>query len=246
MEPYIDRLPDARLMARLAIQVRFGDRIGAFMAGGDALALAALASAGGQSLPGWAHDLADAMVGALLLVEDHTIDDASAHDRLRLSSAALVLSVLRPRAACATDGAISLWMNWGMGTPRCADDAQDLLRWTLLRLFVGDLDGAVEAVHELVDREPSGAGMALYDWVVARVQSHGQARERECFGHLRTLLAADGSLDPALLVVAATVLNQAGPMRRDKVLPWLDGQADGHARRSAHIQDERQDIARVG
>lgn len=224
MDPYTARLPDPRLMARLAIQVRFGDRTSAFMAGGDALATAILASRGGQPLPEWVEGLADAMVGALLLIQDHTIDDAPTSDRLRLSVAALVLSVLRPRCACATDGALSLWMNWGMGTPRCADDPDDLLRWTLLRLFLDDTDGAVEAVHALVDREPAGPGMVLYDWVVARVQGHGAAREEACFHHLRTLLGNESEPHAALLVVAAVVLNQSGALRRDRVLAWLDAE----------------------
>lgn len=226
MDPYTTRLPDPRLMARLAIQVRFGDRIGAFMTGGDALALAILASRGGRPLPEWVDGLADAMVGALLLVEDRTIDDACDEDRVRLSVAALVLSVLRPRCASATDGAVSVWMNWGMGTPRCASDATCLLSWTLLRLFLDDTDGAVDAVHALVDREPYGAGMVLFDWVVARVQGHGEARQEACFDHLRTALAAEGSAQPALLVLAAIVLNQAGPMRRREVLDWLDQRVD--------------------
>lgn len=224
MDPYPTRLPDPRLMARLAIQVRFGDRIGAFMTGGDALALAILASRGGRPMPEWVDGLADAMVGALLLVEDRTIDDACDEDRVRLSVAALVLSVLRPRCTSATDGAVSVWMNWGMGTPRCASDATCLLSWTLLRLFLDDTDGAVDAVHALAERE--GAGMVLYDWVVARVHGHGRTREAACFDHLRTALAAEGSAQPALLVLAAIALNQAGPMRRGEVLDWLDARVD--------------------
>jgi hypothetical protein len=238
MDPYTHRLPDARVMARLMIQLRFGDRDGrirAFKAAGDALAIAVLASRGGHAMPEWAAPLARYMVGALLFVEDDTIDTAPASERLRLSIAAITLSVVMPHTSAAVDGAVSLWMNWGMGTPRCADSEACLLRWTLLRMFMDDVDGAADAVHALVDKKPHGPAMVLHDWVVARRQHHGTARETQCWRNLWTLLASDPlQTHPGLLVCAAVVVNQAGPMRRGEVLDWLDHQL---------VQPERLDRA---
>ncbi len=228
MDPYIDRLPDPRVMARLMIQLRFGDRDGrirAFKAAGDALAIAILASRGGREMPEWADPLAKYMVGALLFVEDDTIDTAPASERLRLSIAAITLSVVQPHTSSAVDGAVSLWMNWGMGTPRCADSQACLLRWTLLRMFLDDIDGAAEAVHALLDVTQHGPALVLHDWVVARRQQHGASREAQCWRNLWTLLGSDPlQTHPGLLVCAAVVVNQAGPMRRGEVLTWLDQQ----------------------
>ncbi|MCB9674278.1 MAG: hypothetical protein H6737_04125 [Alphaproteobacteria bacterium] len=225
MDPYTARLPDPRLMARLMIQLRFGDKVGAFKAAGEALAIAILASRGGREMPEWAEPLADYMVGALLLVEDETIDTAPPSERLRLSTAAIVLSVMRPHVSAAVDGAVSLWMGWGMGTPRIADSEVCLLRWTLLRLFLDDVESAAEAVHAMLENRPFGPALVLHDWVVASLQHQGDRRLTQCFGNLRTLLSAD-PLDshPSILVLAAVVLNQIGPMRRGQVLGWLDGQ----------------------
>jgi len=236
MDPYTARLPDARLMVRLMIQLRFGDRVGAFTRAGEALAIAILASRGGQPMPQWAEPLADAMVGALLLVEDQTIDSALPEERLRLSIAAIVLSVMRPRASSGTDGAISLWMGWGMGTPRCVDDELSLLRWTLLRLFLDDNDGAANAVHKMLELAPYGPALVLHDWVVARLQGHGEFRLRQCFSNLRTLLSSDPTdSHPALLVAAAVALNQCGPMRRAEVLGWLDEQLPAEVARKTAV-----------
>ncbi|MEZ4317816.1 MAG: hypothetical protein R3F61_09940 [Myxococcota bacterium] len=228
MDPYIHRLPDARLMVRLMIQLRFGDRVGSFKAAGEALAIAILASRDGHEMPQWADPLADAMVGALLLVEDETIDTAPPSERLRLATAAIVLSVMRPHVSSAVDGAVSLWMEWGMGTPRCADSEICLFRWALLRLFLDDAEGAVDAIHEMLERSPYGPALILHDWVVTQMQGQGTWRLEQCFSHLRTLLSTDVTdSHPALLVVAAVVLNQIGPMRRGEVLAWLDAQIAG-------------------
>lgn len=226
MEPYIQRMPEPRLMARLADQLRGEDRVRAFMAAGDALAVALLGTPEGAELPEWVDGLADRMVGALLLVEDETIDDASPSDRLALATAAIVLSTLRPRASSATDGAVSLWVGWGMGTPRCLPCETGLLQWTLLRLFLDDPEGAAEAVHVLLDRGAFGPGMVLHDWVVSALQRQGPSRQTMCFEHLRTVFTcSQGASHPSLLVVAAVVLNQLGPMRRGEVRAWLQQHA---------------------
>ena len=226
MDPYAQRLPDPRLMRRLVEQLRSRDRVAAFEAAGDALAVALLGTPTGQGFPPWVDELADAMVGSLLLVEDETIDEASPEQRLRLATAAIVLSTVRPRASSATDGAVSLWVAWGTGTPRCLRHETSLLQWTLLRLFLGDLEGAAEAVHVLLDRDASGPGWVLHDWVVSSLQGHGVARQAMCFQHLRTVFTTSrGEAHPSLLIVAAVVLNQLGPMLRGEVLPWLHAQA---------------------
>lgn len=229
MDPYIQRMPEPRLMARLSDQLRGEDRVRAFMAAGEALAVAVLGTPLGEELPEWVDVLADRMVGALLLVEDETIDSASPAERLRLATAAIVLSSLRPRASSATDGAVSLWIGWGMGTPRCLDDETGLLQWTLLRLFLDDPEGAAEAVHVLLDRGAFGPGMILHDWVVAALQRQGPRRHEMCFEHLRTVFTSTrGVSHPSLLVVAAVVLNQLGPMRRGEVRAWLQEHAAVH------------------
>lgn len=233
MDPYTQRLPDPRLMRRLVEQLRTHDRVAAFEAAGEALAVALLGTPSGEPLPTWVDELADAMVGALLLVEDATIDQAGPEQRLRLATAAIVLSTVRPRASCATDAAVSMWVGWGTGTPRCLRFQSSLLQWTLLRLFLGDLDGAAEAVHVLLDRDTSGPGWVLHDWVVSSLQGHGLKRQEMCFQHLRTVFAAShGDAHPSLLIVAAVILNQLGPMLRGEVLPWLHAQSPSLERKA--------------
>lgn len=228
IDPYAQRLPDPRMMARLTERLRSSGRVAAFEAGGEALAVALLGTPPGAPLPEWVDALADCMVGALLLVEDETIDSAPPAQRLRLATAAIVLSTLRPRASSATDGAVSLWVSWGIGTPRCLPNETSLLQWTLLRLFLDDAEGAAEAVHVLLDRGGFGPGMVLHDWVVSALQGHGPQRQEMCFEHLWTVVTAStGPSHPSLLVVAAVVLNQLGPMRRGEVVEWL------HVRQSA-------------
>lgn len=221
MDPYLTALPDPRLMARLTAQLRTRDRVRAFEVGGEALAVAILGTRPGEPLPDWVAPLADAMVGALLLVEDATIDQAPAAQRLRLASSAIVLSTLRPRASAAVDGAVSMWVGWGTWPTAQLDKECSLLRATLLRLFLDDVDGAAEAVDLLLDRGAFGPGLVLHDWVVSRLQGHGPERHTMCFQHLRTALDAD-QRSPDLVIVAAVVLNhQLGPMRRGEVIPWL-------------------------
>ncbi len=220
MEPYA--WPDPRLMQRLQRRVRAENGGRAFMAGGEALALGVLASRGDSGLPAWAEELADTMVGALLLVTDSTLDEATRCERVRLAVAAAVLSSIRPHARGACDAAIDTWMGWGVGPPDAKDPVDTLVGWALLCLLRRDAAAARCAVDALQD---DGVGLILQDWTRSVIQGEPVIREAQCFHHLRTHMAHFDSR-PAQLLMAAMVIQAGAGLRREGVLRWLDRVAE--------------------
>ena len=207
-------------MERLIARVRFSTHAGPYLAAGDALG-AALATAGPGGLPQWANDLADAMVGGLLRVQDETMDHAEAGDRVRLAYAAALLSIVRPRASAACDAAIGVWLGWGIGTPSAMAGTDGLAQRALLAMFVEDLDQASACVDELLVRDPDGVGFLLHDWVVARLQGHGTVRDGQCFDHLRISVVCGGAagVQPGWIALAFLVHASLSSRNRQEMLP---------------------------
>ena len=221
MKPYA--WPDPRVMQRLQRRVRQSHGGRAFMAGGEALAMGILASRGDGPLPRWADELADSMVGALLLVCDQTMDEATRDERVRLSIAAAVVSALRPHTQSACDAAIDGWMGWGVGDPRPDDTDDTLVGWALLSLLRRDGVGAEQAV--LCLSGDNGVGLILQDWANHVLAEDPIYREARCFHYLRVHM---GHFDarPTQLLVAALVIQSSSGLRRSGVLRWLDRVAE--------------------
>lgn len=213
--------PDPRLIERLTAQIRSRDgSAAAWVAGGEALALGLLgAREAGGSLPTWADDLADTMVGSLLRVLERSVDEADVPARMELGAAAAVLSVARPHCTSVLDGAVDAWIHWTPEHPEVHHDEATLAIWTLLHLLRDDAEGAAVSAWTLCERG-SGLGLLLHDWVVTRLQEHGAEREGQCFHALRAAVA--GEARPTLVLLAAAVATQAAGLRRRSTLPWLD------------------------
>ena len=223
--------PAPRIIERLTSQIRSHDCApGAWIAGGEALAIGLLAAAGEGELDPWASDLADTMVGALLRVLDRSVNTATVEERVRLARAAAVLSVARPHCTSVLDGAVDAWLEWTPEPAEAHHGGEILGAWTMLCLLRANLDGAAHAAWRLSQVDDGGPGMILHDWAVARIQVHGQSREIGCFHALRTSLSARDDNQPALLVLAAAVAVQAGKGRRRTVRPWLEDIAKELAR----------------
>ncbi len=213
--------PDHRIMERLAGLIRRGAGVTPFITAGHALANAIVASRGFGQLPRWADDLADAMVGSLILVQQRSQVDSCPDRRVQLATAAAVLAMVRPRLERVCDGAITTWLGFGMAPAHCHDDATQLAARTLHFLRLDDTDAAADAVDALVDHGGVAAGMVLHDWTVSRVQGHGLSREVQCFHNLRLALNGAGNTASLQLLASLVVLRRAG---RDgsEALHWLD------------------------
>ena len=222
----VQQWPDPRLMQRLMWRVRQDASAASFVAAGDALALV-LGTRGGHPLPIWTQQLANSAVGSLLRVQDTTMDHASPLERIRLSRAAAILSIICPRASAGCDAAISTWMGWGTmpfeawerTTERNVIETQ-----ILLAMFLDDLDQAMGCVNVLLDCEPNGVGLVMHDWVIARLQGHGRARDTQCFNHLwLALRCSNGQVaNSALTVLAALVHHTHSPPNREQLLQWME------------------------
>jgi len=226
MAPYV--WPDPELMQRLIRRVRARDERGhAFIAGGEAIAMAILA--GGEegtvgqafkrAIPDWTEALADAMLGSLLLTVDETVDEATVSERVRLSIAAAVLTVVRPHAQSACDAAIDTWMGWGIDDPDPDADDDTLVGWTLLCLLRRDGPGALRAVRSL--HGDDGVGLILQDWTTSVIKSEPLRREAQSFHHLRTHMGHFESR-PTHLLMGALVIQTGAGLCRAGVLRWLD------------------------
>ena len=212
----------------------------AFITGGQALAAAILAHRPGGELPAAAEELADVMVGELLLVQAASAGDGDADRRVRMAMAVEVLSLIRPQFARVCDPVAHLWTSTGLGAARGMDDPQVLVGRVLLALLRGDLDDAADSVEALADVDHEGVAGVMHDWTVACVQGHGPAREATCFHALRDAISrltshGDG---PTLVLLAALVLLDRAHRPRTDVIRWLDGvvaevQAIGTTRRAA-------------
>jgi len=222
-----DLWPDADRMDRLRRRLRSRDsRAQAFIASGEAMALAILArpdepveAQGLAPLPQWAEDLADGMVGSLLLVVDDTVDDASPAERVRLSIAAAVLSVVRPRAESGCDAAVDTWMGWGGSEPTAETDDATLFGWVLLCLLRRNGPAALRAVRAFSGDD--GVGLILQDWTMSVLLSEPLLREAQSFHQLRTHLAHEGAR-PSHLLLAALVVQTGAGLGRHGVSRWLD------------------------
>jgi hypothetical protein len=219
-------IPDPRLQKRLMSQLRSGDARSAFLAGGEAIAASIFATRPNGTLLSCTHELADAMLGSMLVL-DRSGSDEEPDRRVRFALAATSLSVMRPHAARACDHAVANAMGMSLGPAWSMDNSYTLAGRVLLSLLLDDALSASEAVDALVDRDRAGAAGVLVDWTVARTQRHGAAREAQCFHHLRLSLALTpgGGDGAALLMAGAAVVGNIGRRPRSDVLPWLDGVA---------------------
>lgn len=215
--------PDRRLLRRLVQLLRSRDERSTYCVAGEALANALLASRP-EPLSADAEQLADAMVGSLLIVHAATADAEDADRRVRLAMSAAVVAAARPHTATACADAMSVWIGTGIGSPRRHESGYALAARVLLSLWIGDVDTAAVAVDALLDIDRTGVAGVLHDWVVARVQGHGVERESRCFDHLRLSLSQSpgGGHGAALIVLAAAVVvRRAGLPMRD-IAAWLD------------------------
>lgn len=147
-------------------------------------------------------------------------------ERIRIAGAAAVLSIARPDLATRCDDLIAKWTGPGIGAPRHMVDPRILARRVLLAMAINDLEDASQSVEALGNLDSKG-GMAggLYDWVVARIQRHGVAREIQCFDHLKLALsdAWDNDAGDAMtLLLGALLLATHGGLSRDHALKLLD------------------------
>lgn len=220
--------PASRVLDRLTALLRNGDSRTAFVTGGEALAAGLLATRGGIAPSLSATQLADAMVGSLLIVDRGTADDEDADRRVRLALATTVLSVARPHTARFCDGIVSIWLGLGLGSVRKMENPYALAGRVLLALLRNDADDASDAVDALIDIDRTGVGGILHDWVVARLQGHGNVREAACFHALRLSLSQTpgGGEGAALLIVGAAVVVERAGRPRSAVLDWLDAIAE--------------------
>lgn len=198
--------PDSRLLARLWRLIRH-DRVGsrAYVVGGEALGAVILSGARPSEA---ALQLADAMIGELMLIEAATADCEDADTRVRLAAATAMISVLRPHVAAQADASISVWIGCGVGGPRRMRDPEAIFARSLLAMRVGNLDDAVACLDVLFERFPSFDGVGvLQDWLVARIGGHGPEREIGCVENLTFVLGNH----PQLVVLAALVSENGAP-----------------------------------
>lgn len=216
----LSSLPDPRIVARLDGLVRRTGSPRAFAAAGGALEAAVLGARGVAPLPGDIVALAHGMRDALMLIQARTVEETDPAFRVDLAAAAAALSVVLPEARAACDGAVRGWMGLGLSDPSYQSDARVLSRRVLLALLVDDVEQAARAVAQL---GTDGVCGALYDWVIARRQRHGPARELECWQNLWLLARDEGVARRAGLVLLAALVawDRTGAPRR-RLLAWLD------------------------
>ena len=215
--------PDPRLMERLTRRIRSRDgAVASWIAGGEALALAVLSNP--QDLPIWASDLADTMVGSLLRVLDRSVDEATADERAGLALAAVVLSVTHPHCTSVLDGAVDAWTADDEVLSRNIVGEDTLATWVVVLLLRDRVEVARDTAETLCERDGSGIGAVLHDWVVARAQGHGSSREFQLFHAVRAaLLAQRGAMHrPGLVIAAAAAATRGAGQKRRSTGPWLD------------------------
>lgn len=219
--------PDDRIMTRLLRSLRTSPSVATFVAGGQALASALLVEREGGGAPEWSEALADAMTGALVLVQYRSVGEESDARLVELSAAAAVLAVARPRLWRRCAGAIHDWLGRLASVDR-RESASALATQALLWLLVDDVERACEAVDALVERPDTPHGWLLHDWVVCRLQQQGCARESLAFHHLRVGLAHGGSSGSAdqLMVLAGLVMASRAQRCPSDVLTWFDEVVD--------------------
>jgi hypothetical protein len=207
--------PDSRLLGRLCRLIRH-DRVGsrAYVVGGEALGAVILS---GTASSESALQLADAMIGEIMLVEAATADCEDADTRARLAMATAMISVLRPHVAAQADASISVWLGCGIGSPRRMHDPEAIFGRALLAMRIGNLDDAVACLDVLFERFPTFEGVGvLQDWLVARIGGHGGDRETGCVENLAFVLRDH----PQLVVLAAMVAEIAAP--REQVIERVE------------------------
>jgi len=218
-------VPDARLMERLAQQVRVSSEPMPFVRGGQALASAILRSRVVGTAPMWVGTLAEALGASLALMLRRTLSGTTADQRVELATAAVALSIVRPDLSEDCDAAVRAWLSYS--TPRQHQHAHLLAARTLLHLLLDEGDLAAETVDALVGFNGESAGWILHDWAVSRVQQHGLSRETHCFHNLRVALA---SAEPASarsclqLLAGVAIVTRAGHPRV-YTLRWLEAVA---------------------
>lgn len=229
--------PDPRIMDRLTWMVRRQARPRAFATAGAAVAQIVMVTRAERPLPEWAHHMADAMVGALVVTQARSRGEEDPERLVQLATAAAVLSLVRPRFARACDSAIASWMGAGLGEPDDMCDSNLLVARTLLALFLDDLEQAADCIDLLMHQEPGGPGWALHDWLVARRADLGPARETECWHNLRVSLAdACPECRPPVVLLATLTLWARLGVPRSRAMLWLDevaAQGEDEALRAA-------------
>ena len=218
--------PDARIIARLLHALRSAPSSGVFIASGKALAAALLVERGGGTGPAWADALADAMTGALVLVQYRSASEEDDSVLVELSAAASALAVARPELWRRCEGAIHDWMGRIASVDR-REGEHDLAVQTLLWLLIDDVERACEAVDALVERPETQHGWLLHDWAVSRLQQQGCARESVAFHNLRVSLAhgLPGGAAASLLILAGLVMARRAERGPCEVLTWFDAVA---------------------
>lgn len=206
----LDRIvcPERRLLSRLVSILRSTEERPAFPVAGEALASAMISSLP-DGAPDEAEHIADSMVGALLRVQDAEAGDADR--RVRCALGASVLAIARPHTRRACEEAAAKWMGFGLGSPNHHRDEYALAARVLLALWLGDTDGAADAVYALSEDDRLGVSGVLHDWVVARRQGHGPSREAACFEHfLLAFSPRQGDGAAIVLLAAAVAARRAG------------------------------------
>ena len=218
--------PDARIIARLVQSLRSAPSTGVFIAGGKALAAALLVEREGRSGPAWADALADAMTGALVLVQYRSASEEHDSVLVELSAAAAALAVARPKVWRRCEGAIHDWMGRIASVDR-REQEDALASQALLWLLIDDVERACEAVDALVERPNTQHGWLLHDWAVCRLQQQGCARESVAFHNLRVGLAhgLPGNAAAPLMVLAGLVMAARAERGPCEVLAWFDAVA---------------------
>ena len=214
------QVPDSRVMRRLAWLVRQQGTPAAFVRAARGLAQAERSHAEGALLPGWAIDVSEVLVGALLRVADTPI--TAPGPALELALACGTLAVARPEVAptCAARMGRTLDEVW---EPAHQLEPADAAALAVLALWADDAERAAEAAARLRDAPCPGSG-AIYDHVVARLQDHGPWREAHCVSHLRVALATE-PLDraPDLLWTAVwALLRLEDRSIRDAAARWAE------------------------
>lgn len=198
--------PDPRLAARLVGALRQAPAPATFIAGGQALSVAALLHSAEGRTPSWAGNITAAMTGALILVQYRAEALEDDDVLVALASAAAQLAVTRPALWGPVQSALHDWLG-RLGPVQPDTPASVLAARVLLLLLIDDGEGAAETVDRLVDRAEPHVGWLLHDWVVARLQNHGPGREVAAWHNLRVALAHAGPhRDSAMLLVLGALV----------------------------------------
>ncbi len=210
------RAGDCAAMDRAAVALRHSNSPEGFAQAGALLAPVVL-----REEPTEASDrLASAMLGSLMLVEaqDWRCDP---QERVACSLAAAALAMYRPHAARACELAIGRWMGMGIGSPQRLHTDFELSARVLLGLWRDDPQDAAETLEQIAVGKGVLLGV-LCDWLVARIQQHGVARELQCFDHLR-LGAGTSPPFSGLMVLGLAVVSRRAGISPEFAVPWFEG-----------------------